>query len=271
MYCFQFIFFRFLVAFSVSGVFECGFVLVSKFKLRSKCGSKVTFVNTILGYWDCRSRTENTFRNHDTGAILFLMLTYFLQFPFGIGASLLPLVAYFIKDWTRCCFYSCFLFCPAPVSTPSSSLQPPASHLDPLLPAGLLLLDHSWISSVAGHQGKEQGDRPDLSQLLTMFAGSPGDPKESCSDQWRDSSWRWRGQLFVVWYKRASRARAGQWKPWASGRFSLIQPSSAGRFITLDSIYGKVFPDLLSTMFGRFHWPLMSFKNIGEICCLEDN
>lgn len=62
----MFIFFRFLVAFSVSGVFECGFVLVTEIvapKLRTPFG----------------------------------IMT---QFPFGIGASLLPLVAYFIKNWT---------------------------------------------------------------------------------------------------------------------------------------------------------------------------
>jgi OCT family organic cation transporter-like MFS transporter 4/5 len=62
----MFIFFRFLVAFSVSGVFECGFVLVTEIvapELRTPFG----------------------------------IMT---QFPFGIGASLLPLVAYFIKDWT---------------------------------------------------------------------------------------------------------------------------------------------------------------------------
>merc|ERR1719153_1864178 len=62
----MFIFFRFLVAFSVSGVFECGFVLVTEIvapKLRTPFG----------------------------------IMT---QFPFGIGASLLPLVAYFVKNWT---------------------------------------------------------------------------------------------------------------------------------------------------------------------------
>jgi len=62
----MFIFFRFLIAFSVSGVFECGFVLVTEIvapELRTPFG----------------------------------IMT---QFPFGIGASLLPLVAYFIKNWT---------------------------------------------------------------------------------------------------------------------------------------------------------------------------
>eukprot|EP00095_Tigriopus_kingsejongensis_P005178 maker-scaffold237_size242172-snap-gene-1.35 protein:Tk05178 transcript:maker-scaffold237_size242172-snap-gene-1.35-mRNA-1 annotation:"sugar transporter" len=62
----QFVFFRFCIAFSVSGVFECGFVLVTEI-----CGPK--------------------FRTY------FGILT---QFPFGIGASLLPIVAYFIRDWT---------------------------------------------------------------------------------------------------------------------------------------------------------------------------
>lgn len=62
----QFVFFRFCIAFSVSGVFECGFVLVTEI-----CGPK--------------------FRTY------FGILT---QFPFGIGASLLPIVAYFIREWT---------------------------------------------------------------------------------------------------------------------------------------------------------------------------
>jgi len=62
----MFIFFRFLIAFSVSGVFECGFVLVTEIVAPS--------LRTPFG-----------------------ILT---QFPFGIGASLLPLIAYFIKDWT---------------------------------------------------------------------------------------------------------------------------------------------------------------------------
>jgi len=61
----MFIFFRFFVAFSVSGVFECGFVLV----------------------------TEIVSPEYRTA---FGIMT---QFPFGIGASLLPLVAYFIRDW----------------------------------------------------------------------------------------------------------------------------------------------------------------------------
>lgn len=61
-----FIFLRFLIAFSVSGVFECGFVLVTEI-----CGP--------------------TYRTY------FGILT---QFPFGIGAALLPLVAYFVREWT---------------------------------------------------------------------------------------------------------------------------------------------------------------------------
>lgn len=62
-----FIFLRFLIAFSVSGVFECGFVLVTEI-----CGP--------------------TYRTY------FGILT---QFPFGIGACLLPLVAYFVREWTK--------------------------------------------------------------------------------------------------------------------------------------------------------------------------
>merc|ERR1719507_3009994 len=61
----MFIFFRFLVAFSVSGVFECGFVLVTEI-----CGPKY---RTWFG-----------------------ILT---QFPFGIGAAILPLIAYFVRQW----------------------------------------------------------------------------------------------------------------------------------------------------------------------------
>merc|ERR1719288_149434 len=60
-----FLILRFLIAFSVSGVFECGFVLVTEI-----CGPKY---RTYFG-----------------------ILT---QFPFGIGAALLPLIAYFIRDW----------------------------------------------------------------------------------------------------------------------------------------------------------------------------
>ena len=55
-----FIFLRFLIAFSVSGVFECGFVLVTEI-----CGPKY---RTYFG-----------------------ILT---QFPFGIGAALLPLACH---------------------------------------------------------------------------------------------------------------------------------------------------------------------------------
>lgn len=60
-----FIFLRFLIAFAVSGVFECGFVLVTEI-----CGP--------------------TYRTY------FGILT---QFPFGIGAALLPIIAYFIRQW----------------------------------------------------------------------------------------------------------------------------------------------------------------------------
>jgi len=60
-----FIFLRFLIAFSVSGVFECGFVLVTEI-----CGP--------------------TYRTY------FGILT---QFPFGWGAALLPIIAYFIRQW----------------------------------------------------------------------------------------------------------------------------------------------------------------------------
>lgn len=60
-----FIFLRFLIAFSVSGVFECGFVLVTEI-------------------------CSPTYRTY------FGILT---QFPFGIGAALLPLIAYFIREW----------------------------------------------------------------------------------------------------------------------------------------------------------------------------
>merc|ERR1712088_1042835 len=61
----MFIFFRFLIAFSVSGVFECGFVLVTEI-----CGPHY---RTYFG-----------------------ILT---QFPFGWGAALLPVIAYFIRAW----------------------------------------------------------------------------------------------------------------------------------------------------------------------------
>lgn len=61
----MFIFLRFLIAFSVSGVFECGFVLVTEI-----CGPKFRAPFGIL-----------------------------TQFPFGIGAAMLPLVAYFIREW----------------------------------------------------------------------------------------------------------------------------------------------------------------------------
>jgi len=60
-----FIMLRFLIAFSVSGVFECGFVLVTEI-----CGPHY---RTYFG-----------------------ILT---QFPFGWGAALLPVIAYFIRAW----------------------------------------------------------------------------------------------------------------------------------------------------------------------------
>jgi len=63
----MFIFLRFLVAFSVSGVFECGFVLVTEI-----CGPKFRAPFGIL-----------------------------TQFPFGVGAAFLPLMAYFIRDWVN--------------------------------------------------------------------------------------------------------------------------------------------------------------------------
>lgn len=63
----MFIFFRFLVAFSVSGVFECGFVLVCEI-----CGPKFRAPFGIL-----------------------------TQFPFGIGAAIMPLIAYFVREWMK--------------------------------------------------------------------------------------------------------------------------------------------------------------------------
>lgn len=62
----MFIFFRFLVAFSVSGVFECGFVLVCEI-----CGPKFRAPFGIL-----------------------------TQFPFGIGAAIMPFIAYFVREWS---------------------------------------------------------------------------------------------------------------------------------------------------------------------------
>ena len=47
--------------------------------------------------------------------------------------------------------------------------------------------------------------------------------------------------------------------------FSLTQPSSAGRFIVLDSTCGKVFPDLLSTMFRGFYWPVRIFLTCSQM------
>jgi OCT family organic cation transporter-like MFS transporter 4/5 len=76
----MFIFFRFLVAFSVSGVFECGFVLVTEI-----CGMKFRMPFGIL-----------------------------TQFPFGIGAALMPLIAYFVREWSNlqlCISVPCVLLC----------------------------------------------------------------------------------------------------------------------------------------------------------------
>lgn len=61
----MFIFFRFIIAFSVSGVFECAFVLVMEIvspELRTPFG----------------------------------IMT---QFPFGLGVCILPAIAYFFRDW----------------------------------------------------------------------------------------------------------------------------------------------------------------------------
>ena len=61
----MFIFFRFIIAFSVSGVFECAFVLVMEIvspELRTPMG----------------------------------IMT---QFPFGLGVCILPAIAYFFRDW----------------------------------------------------------------------------------------------------------------------------------------------------------------------------
>merc|ERR1712110_345341 len=61
----MFIFFRFIIAFSVSGVFECAFVLVMELvspELRTPMG----------------------------------IMT---QFPFGLGVCILPAIAYFFRNW----------------------------------------------------------------------------------------------------------------------------------------------------------------------------
>jgi len=76
----MFVFFRFLIAFSVSGVFECGFVLVTEI-----CGLKFRMPFGIL-----------------------------TQFPFGIGAALMPLIAYFVREWSQlqlCISIPCVLLC----------------------------------------------------------------------------------------------------------------------------------------------------------------
>jgi len=76
----MFIFFRFLIAFSVSGVFECGFVLVTEI-----CGLKFRMPFGIL-----------------------------TQFPFGIGAALMPMIAYFVRSWSNlqlCISVPCVLLC----------------------------------------------------------------------------------------------------------------------------------------------------------------
>merc|ERR1711981_69164 len=76
----MFVFFRFLVAFSVAGVFECGFVLVTEI-----CGLKFRMPFGIL-----------------------------TQFPFGIGAALMPMIAYFVREWSNlqlCISVPCVLLC----------------------------------------------------------------------------------------------------------------------------------------------------------------
>ena len=82
----MFIFLRFLVAFSVSGVFECGFVL-GESQLLDKRGRQRPPFRVLFSVTEiCGPKFRAPFG----------ILT---QFPFGIGASLLPLVAYFIRDW----------------------------------------------------------------------------------------------------------------------------------------------------------------------------
>ena len=63
-FSFQFIFFRFLIAFSVSGVFECGFVLVNRHRHRHPTQSS-SFQRE--GDRNRCSRAEDAFWNHDPG------------------------------------------------------------------------------------------------------------------------------------------------------------------------------------------------------------
>ena len=79
-----FIFLRFLIAFSVSGVFECGFVLG---KHLFKYFTVIEFSKEIFAVTEICGPKYRTY---------FGILT---QFPFGIGAALLPLIAYFIRNW----------------------------------------------------------------------------------------------------------------------------------------------------------------------------
>ena len=96
--------------------------------------------------------------------------------------------------------------------------------------------------------------------------------------------------IFLFWNELVTQIMTDVWTPWISDCFqflcteaktseifsfsifaSLVKKNcqqskgvagfhcSAGRFIILDSICGKVFHDLLSKMFGRFHRPVMIF------------
>lgn len=112
-----FIFLRFLIAFSVSGVFECGFVL-------GKYCFKIGIYPSINQPIDRFSIFSPNFVSinmhaHPSAVHSWTPLldpidfsvteicgpkyrTYFgilTQFPFGIGAALLPLVAYFVREW----------------------------------------------------------------------------------------------------------------------------------------------------------------------------
>lgn len=110
----MFIFFRFLVAFSVSGVFECGFVL-GNFQIKDKalkyifilCCHKILFYNyfTVFMLFIVTEICGMKFR------MPFGILT---QFPFGIGAALMPLIAYFVREWSNlqlCISVPCVLLC----------------------------------------------------------------------------------------------------------------------------------------------------------------